>query len=131
MIITASGKEKVNAIIAANDAIALGVVKALEEANIEDVLVAGMDADLPNLRNIVAGKQTCTVYKPYEKLAVTTADLAMKLARSEECKNTFQTVSNGAKLVPTVFYNGMIVNRENLKLTVISEGYQTAEEVYE
>ena len=126
-----AGKEKVNAIIAANDAIALGVVKALEEANIEDVLVAGMDADLPNLRNIVAGKQTCTVYKPYEKLAVTTADLAMKLARSEECKNTFQTVSNGAKLVPTVFYNGMIVNRENLKLTVISEGYQTAEEVYE
>ncbi len=126
-----AGNEKVDAIIAANDAIALGVTKALDEANVEDVLVAGMDADLPNLRNIVAGKQTCTVYKPYEKLAVTTADLSMKLAREEECKNTFQTVSNGAKLVPTVFFNGMIVNRENLKLTVISEGYQTAEEVYE
>lgn len=122
--------DKVDAIIAANDAIALGVTKALDEANVEGVLVAGMDADLPNLQNIVAGKQTCTVYKPYEKLAVTAADLAMKLGRSEECKNTFQTVSNGAKLVPTVFYNGMIVNRENLKLTVISEGYQREEEVF-
>jgi D-xylose transport system substrate-binding protein len=39
-------------------------------------------------------------------------------------------VSNGSKLVPTVFFNGMIVNKENLKLTVISEGYQTEEEVY-
>jgi len=122
--------KKVDAIIAANDAIARGVIRALDEADLEDVLVAGMDADLPNLQLIVAGKQTCTIYKPYEKLAATTADLAMKLARCEECENTFQTVSNGAKLVPTVFHNGMIVNKENLKLTVISEGYQTEEEVY-
>jgi D-xylose transport system substrate-binding protein len=122
--------KKVDAIIAANDAIARGVIRALDEADIEGVLVAGMDADLPNLQLIVAGKQTCTIYKPYEKLAATTADLAMKLARCEECENTFQTVSNGAKLVPTVFHNGMIVNKENLKLTVISEGYQTEEEVY-
>ena len=122
--------EKVDAIIAANDAIALGVIKALDEAGVEDVLVAGMDADLPNLQDIVSGKQTCTIYKPYEKMAATTADLAMKLARCEECENTFQTVSNGTKLVPTVFHTGMIVNRENLKLTVISEGYQREEEVY-
>lgn len=125
-----SGTEPVDAIIAANDAIALGVIKALDEAGVKDVLVAGMDADLPNLREIVAGKQTCTVYKPYEKLAATTADLAMKLALHNDFGNTFQTVSNGAKLVPTVFHTGMIVNRENLKLTVISEGYQREEEVY-
>lgn len=121
---------KVDAIIAANDAIARGVVKAFEEAGADDILLAGMDADLANLQLIVAGHQTCTVYKPYEKLAATTADLAMKLAQCVECENTFQTVSNGEKLVPTVFHNGMIVNSENLKLTVISEGYQTEEEVY-
>lgn len=122
--------DNVDAIIAGNDALARGVIKALEEADKEGVLVAGMDADLPNLQLIVAGKQTCTVYKPYEKMAAATAELAVKLARCEECENTFQTVSNGAKLVPTVFFNGMIVNKENLKLTVISEGYQTEEEVY-
>ena len=125
-----AANKKIDAIIAANDAIARGVIKALDETEVEDVLVAGMDADLANLQDIVAGKQTCTVYKPYEKLAATTADLAMKLARCEECENTFQTVSNGTKLVPTVFHSAMIVNRENLKLTVISEGYQTEEEVF-
>ncbi|MFV0590386.1 MAG: sugar ABC transporter substrate-binding protein [Draconibacterium sp.] len=122
--------QKVDAIIAANDAIAMGAIKALQEADRDDVLLAGMDADLPNLQEIVAGHQTCTVYKPYDKLATATAELAFQLVKNGGFENTFQTVSNGAKLVPTVFFNGMIVNKENLKLTVISEGYQKEEEVY-
>uniref|UniRef100_UPI003217BA67 sugar ABC transporter substrate-binding protein n=1 Tax=uncultured Draconibacterium sp. TaxID=1573823 RepID=UPI003217BA67 len=125
-----SGKEAVDAIIAGNDELAMGVIKALTEAGKENVLVAGMDADLRNLQEIVAGRQTCTVYKPYDKLASTAADLAIKLGHGEDIENTYQTVSNGARLVPTVFQTGMIVNRENLKLTVISEGYQKEEEVF-
>jgi D-xylose transport system substrate-binding protein len=121
----------VDAIIAGNDAIAMGVIKALRENGKEgSVLIAGMDADLENLKEIVAGHQTCTVYKPYEKLAATAAELAMKLGRGEECERTFQTISNGEILVPAVFHDGMLVNRENLKLTVISEGYQKEEEIY-
>jgi D-xylose transport system substrate-binding protein len=121
----------VDAIIAGNDAIARGVMKALAEAGMEGkVLLAGMDADLPNLQEIVAGHQTCTVYKPYEKIAATAAELAMKLGNGEECERTFQTISNGEMLVPSVFHDGIIVNRENLKLTVISEGYQKEEEIF-
>jgi len=94
------------------------------------VLICGMDADLRNLQEIVAGHQTCTIYKPYEKMAATAAELAMKLGKGEEVEKTYQTISNGEVLVPSVFYNGVIVNRENLKLTVISEGYQKEEEIY-
>jgi D-xylose transport system substrate-binding protein len=121
----------VDAIIAGNDAIARGVMKALREAGKEgQVLLAGMDADLYNLQEIVAGHQTCTIYKPYEKMAATAAEIAMKLAKCEDCEKTFQTISNGEMLVPSVFHDGMVVNRENLKLTVISEGYQKEEEIY-
>ncbi len=121
----------VDAIIAGNDAIALGIIQALKENGKEgNVLVAGMDADLKNLQEIVAGHQTCTIYKPYEKLASTAAELSMALGRTKECEGTYQTVSNGARLVPAVFHNGMVVNKENLKLTVISEGYQTEEEIF-
>lgn len=122
---------QVDAILAANDAIAFGVLKALRETGNEgNVLVAGMDADLRNLQEIVAGHQTCTVYKPYDKLASTAAELAFSLALNGAGENTYQTVSNGKKLVPVIYHAAMIVNRENLKLTVISEGYQKAEEVY-
>lgn len=126
-----NGNGTIDAIIAANDAIAFGVLKALREAGKEgEILVAGMDADLRNLREIVAGHQTCTVYKPYQKLASTAAVLAMKLARNGNSEKTYQTVSNGEVLVPVVYHNAMIVDRENLKLTVISEGYQKEEEIY-
>ncbi len=121
----------IDAIIAGNDAIAFGIIKALREAGLEGkVLVAGQDADLRNLQEIVAGHQTCTVYKPYDKIASTAAELAMKLANGEECEKTFQTVSNGEVLVQAVYHDAMIVNKENLKLTVISEGYQKEEEVF-
>ena len=121
----------VDAIIAGNDAIALGVIKALSESQMEHkVLIAGMDADLVNLQEIVAGHQTCTIYKPYEKLAATAAELAVKLGKGEESERTFETISNGEVLVPSVFHEGVIVNRENLKLTVVSEGYQKEEEIY-
>jgi D-xylose transport system substrate-binding protein len=126
-----SNSVEVDAIIAGNDAIAYGVVRALREAGKGGkVLVAGMDADLKNLHEIISGFQTCTIYKPYEKLASTAAELAVTLCRTGELEKTFTTVSNGACLVPTVFHNGVIVNRENLKLTVISEGYQKEEEVF-
>jgi D-xylose transport system substrate-binding protein len=123
--------EKVNAIIAGNDAIAMGVLKALNDNNIDrEILVAGMDADLRNLQEIVKGTQTMTVYKPIEKMAATTAEIALRMANGEEYENTLQTVSNGEMLVPAVLHDAVIVNKENLKLTVISEGYQSEEEVY-
>lgn len=124
-------KKGIDAIIAGNDAIALGAIKALREAGKEgEVLLAGQDADLVNLQEIVAGHQTCTIYKPYAKMASTAADLAMKFAACQECEKTYQTVSNGAILVPAFLHNASIVNKENLKLTVISEGYQKEEEVF-
>lgn len=123
--------KNVNAILAGNDAIAIGVLRALREAGKEgEVLVAGQDADLLNLQEIVAGHQTCTVYKPYEKLASTAAQLAMNLALNGENEKTYQTISNGEILVPAVLHKPSIVNKGNLKLTVISEGYQKEEEVF-
>ncbi len=122
---------EVDALIAGNDAIASGVIRALKEAGIEkNILVAGMDADLKNLHEIIKGNQTCTIYKPIQKMATTAAQIAIKLAKCEECEKTYQTVSNGEMLVPSVLHNAMVVNSENLKLTVISEGYQKEEEVF-
>jgi D-xylose transport system substrate-binding protein len=129
-ILDKSGND-IDAIIAGNDAIAMGVLRALKEAGLDGkVLVAGMDADLRNLQEIVKGFQTVTVYKPIKKMASTAAEIAFKFANLQECGKTFQTVSNGEMLVPSILHKGVIVNKENLKLTVISEGYQKEEEVF-
>lgn len=129
-MLTQSGG-KVDAVIAGNDAIAAGVIRALAEDGLSGkVLIAGMDADLQNLQEIVKGNQTCTIFKPIQKMAWTTAEIAFKLARGEECDRTFQTTSNGELLVPSVLENGVVVTRDNLKLTVVSEGYQKEEDIF-
>jgi D-xylose transport system substrate-binding protein len=122
---------KADAIIAGNDAIAMGVIRALEEAGMAGkVLVAGMDADLANLQEIVKGSQTCTIYKPIPNMAAAAAEIAFRLGSGLEYEKTFQTISNGEILVPSYLFNGVIVNRQNLKLTVVSEGYQKEEDIF-
>ncbi len=63
-------------------------------------------------------------------MAGTAAEIAMKLAKGEEYKRSFQTTSNGERLVPSVLENGVVVTRDNLKLTVVSEGYQKEEDIF-
>jgi len=122
---------KVDAIIAGNDAIAAGAIRALDEKQMAGkVLVAGMDADLKNLQELVKGTQTCTIFKPIQKMASAAAEIAVRLAKGEACERTFQTTSNGEMLVPSVLENGVVVTRDNLKLTVVSEGYQKEEDIF-
>lgn len=121
----------VDAIIAGNDAIALGAIQALQESGLAgQVLVVGMDADLQNLQEIVKGTQTCTIYKPIQKMATTAAEIAFSLSRGMSYDRTYQTTSNGEMLVPSYLFNGVVVNRQNLKLTVVSEGYQKEEDIF-
>ncbi len=121
-----------DAVIAGNDAIAFGAMRALENANLLGrVLVAGMDSDLRNLQEIVKGNQTCTIYKPLQKMATTAADIAFRLGSGLECERTFQTTSNGHMLVPSMLFSGVVVNKQNLRLTVVSEGYQSEADIFD
>jgi D-xylose transport system substrate-binding protein len=127
----ANKANKADAVLAGNDAIAMGVIRALEEHGLEgSVLISGMDADLPNLQEIVKGTQTLTVYKPIQKMASTAAEIAVRLGSGLPCERTFQTTSNGEMLVPSFLFNGVVVNKQNLKLTVVSEGYQKEEDIF-
>ncbi len=127
-----NGDSELDAIIAGNDELASGAINALREDDLQEkVLVAGQDADLEALRNIVAGYQTVTIYKPIESLAKTAALMAMKLANEEKPQNTYITVNNGHKLIPSVLLSSQVVNRENIKTTVVTEGFLEEEQIFE
>lgn len=125
---TAHGK--IDAILAGNDAMALGVLKALKEKGIEGkVALAGQDADLFNIQEIIKGNQTMTVYKPIKTMAYTAAELAMNLAKDKPLAQATATLSNGNRLVPSYLVNPMGVNQSNIQMTVVAEGYQDANKV--
>ena len=69
---------QLDAWVCSNDSTALGVAQALESdyAGSNDIIVTGQDGDIANLKNIVDGKQTMTVYKNVSNEAIVTLELA-------------------------------------------------------
>lgn len=124
---------QVDAIIAGNDALAGGAIQALKENGMEgQVLIAGQDADISAIRNIVFGIQTITIYKPIESMAFNAAIAAVKMAKGKDpSENMSFTVNNGHHLVPAILLEGQVVNKQNIKMTVISEGFVAEQEVFE
>lgn len=115
---------KVNAVIAANDDLITGAIKALNEKKMQGkVLLAGQDADLAACQRIVTGEQTMTVYKPIEAIAYKAAELAMRMARGERIDNLNTSVNNGKIMVPSILLKPMAVNKGTIKLTVVADGY--------
>ncbi|TRX70607.1 sugar ABC transporter substrate-binding protein [Carboxylicivirga sp. M1479] len=124
-------KNNVDAIICGNDALASGALAALKEHNKDGrVLLAGQDADIQAVRNIVAGNQTMTIYKPIESLAYAAANAAIKISDGEAPSNMNITVNNGKRLVPAILLQATIVNRQNIKMTVIQEGYIGEQDIF-
>ncbi len=119
-----------DAVIAGNDALAAGVISALKEHNMAGrVLVAGQDADIEAIRKIAGGDQTMTIYKPIESMAFAVANAAVKIAAGEAPSNMNITVNNGKRLVPAILLPAQIVHSQNIKMTVVSEGYISEEDI--
>ncbi|MBU2413796.1 MAG: D-xylose ABC transporter substrate-binding protein [Gammaproteobacteria bacterium] len=121
---------KIDAVVASNDSTAGGAIQALAAQGLSGkVVISGQDADLASVRRIVAGTQTMTVYKPISKLAKTSAEMAVKLARGEKIKVNGQ-VNNGKKDVDAVLLTPISVTKDNLDSTVIADGFHSRNDVY-
>jgi D-xylose transport system substrate-binding protein len=93
------------------------------------VPVSGQDAELGACQRIVAGTQTMTVYKPLKTLARMAAGAAMSLANGQPIDSLVK-MNNGKKDVPARLLDPISVDKSNLDVTVISDGYHTRAEVY-
>lgn len=125
----ATGKT-LDAVVSANDGMAYGVIKALQEKGLAGkVPVSGQDADLAACQRIIAGTQTATVYKPIRLLASKAAEMAVALARGET-PTTNDHVNNGKVEVPSFLLDPIIVNKENMMATVVKDGFHTFNEIY-
>jgi D-xylose transport system substrate-binding protein len=113
---------QVDAIIAGNDLLARGAIKALQEKGLAGkVLVAGQDADSQARENIVLGLQTMSVYKPIAEIASNAARMAVDLANGKDIDNATFTLNNGFKMVPSLLLNPQVVNRGNIGMEIVTE----------
>jgi D-xylose transport system substrate-binding protein len=124
-----STKGDVTAVVASNDGTAGGAIQALQEHNLAGkVLVSGQDADLAAIIRILDGTQTMTVYKPIALQARSAAEAAVNLAAGTPIKNAV-SIANGTKTVQAIFLSLVVVTKDNVKQTVIKDGFQNLETI--
>jgi len=115
---------KIDAVIASNDATAGGAIQALASQKLAGkVPVSGQDADLAGVRRVIAGTQSMTVYKPLKQIASNAALLSVQLVRNEKPAFNAQ-LNNGFKQVNTVLLKPILLNKQNVDL-LVKDGFYT------
>ncbi len=116
-------QNKIDAVLANNSGMANGAVQALSEQGLTGkVFVAGADADVASIQNILAGRQQLEILKDIAPLAKTSAEVAFHLAKGEKIANQ-QTVNSGKFTVPTIATPVYAITRDNVEERIFKSGY--------
>ncbi|MFM7030603.1 MAG: sugar ABC transporter substrate-binding protein [Micrococcales bacterium] len=90
-------KGKVDAVLAPNDNNAASIIAILDKNGLT-VPVSGQDASVAGLQNVLLGKQTGTVYKPFKVEAAAASDLAISLLKGDKPKAS-KTLADGTPFI--------------------------------
>jgi putative multiple sugar transport system substrate-binding protein len=123
--------------LCSNDSTALGVTQAVDSdyAGSNWPLITGQDGDVANLKNLLDGKQSMTVYKAVANEAVVTVALAKEILAGKKpdasltsqfnCECTFDTSSydNGTGIIPSYLLVPDVVTKDNYKEKLVDTKY--------
>ncbi|MEU6658450.1 sugar ABC transporter substrate-binding protein [Streptomyces sp. NPDC046821] len=130
--LSAIGKDKVAGVYSANDGMAGGIITALKAAGLSKLPpVTGQDAELAGVQRIVTGEQYMSVYKSYPQEAEIAAKMAVALAKGESLDSIAKDKTDSAteKGIPSVIVPVVSLTQDNIKGTVIKEGFYTLDEI--
>jgi len=132
--ITAVGNNGFDGVYVANDGMASGAIAALKGAKIDPATrpVTGQDAELAAIQRILTGEQLMTVYQPIKKIAETSAELAVDMVSgktAEAAAIAKSKVDNGHEQVPSVLLDTIVVTKDNIKDTVVADGFLKANQI--
>jgi D-xylose transport system substrate-binding protein len=124
--------EKVDAVLAANDGISAGAIKALSEIQPDyPVITTGLDADLSACKRIMGAQQSMTVYKSFKVQGEMAAELAYKILKGEKISEAKSSTDNGSKQVPSILLVPVGVDQANIKSTIVADGFYTEKQLSE
>lgn len=125
--------KKLDAVLCSNDSTAYGVENALIAAGYTPdnmPVITGQDCDKPNVKNIVAGYQSMSIFKDTRTLAqkvVGMVDAIMKGGKPEV--NDTKTYDNGTGVIPSYLCDPVFADKSNYKQILIDSGYYTESDI--
>ena len=126
----ADGTE-LDAWVCSNDSTALGVTNALA-ANYTGKypIITGQDCDIENTKNMIAGKQSMSVFKDTRTLAAQVVKMVGQiLTGSTVDVNDTETYDNGMGVVPSFLCEPVFADVNNYKELLIDSGYYTEDQL--
>lgn len=129
-----AGGKKVNVVLSPNDSLALGIAQALAAAGYKPgadyPVLTGQDADLANVKNMIAGKQSMTVWKDTRALGDEVAKMVDEIATGKTVQvNDTKTYNNGIKVVPTFLLAPVVVTKDDIKAKLVESGFYKASDL--
>ncbi len=118
---------QIDAWLCSNDTTALGVTNALE-ANYTGAWpkITGQDCDIANVKNIIAGKQSMSIFKDTRTLAAQVVKMVGQILAGEEVDvNDTESYDNGTGIIPSYLCEPIYADVDNYKELLIDSGYYT------
>ena len=128
--ITSLGKSKIIGFYSANDGMAAGIAASIKNAGFNPFPpLTGQDAQIDGIQRIITGDQTMTVYKAIKPEAEAAAGMAFALLKGEKYAQADKTVNNGTLDVPSQLLTPVAVTKDNIKDTVIADGFYKVSDI--
>lgn len=118
---------KLDACLCSNDSTALGVANSLE-ANYtgEWPIITGQDCDIASVKNIIAGKQSMSIFKDTRTLASKVVEMVDAIMKGGEAPiNDTETYDNGTGIIPSYLCAPVFADIDNYTELLIDSGYYT------
>ena len=122
---------KLDAVLCSNDSTAFGVTNALVANNISPYpIITGQDCDIANVKNMLDGKQSMSIFKDTRTLAQKTVEMVDAILKGGTAPtNDTSTYNNGVKVVPSYLCEPVFADVNNYKELLIDSGYYTADQL--
>ena len=122
-----SDGETIDAWLCSNDSTALGVTNALEAKYTGPYpVVTGQDCDITNVKNIINGRQSMSVFKDTRVLADRAVTMVDQILKNQTVDyNDSERYYNGMKTLDSYLCEPVIVDADNYRAILIDSGYYT------
>ena len=129
-----TGGKKVDVVLSPNDSLALGIEQSLESQGYKPggdwPLITGQDADLANVKNMLADKQSMTVWKDTRTLGDQVSKMVDQIVKGGTVEtNDTTTYNNGVKVVPSYLLPPVVVTKDDVKTKLVDSGFYTADKL--
>ena len=129
-----TGDQKVDVVLSPNDSLAIGIIASLRSAGYtpgEDYpIISGQDADKANVKAILDGEQSMTVWKDTRTLGERVFTMIEQIVAGDDVEvNDEETYDNGEKVVPAFLLDPEVVVKDDVQTKLVDSGFVKASDV--